>query len=104
MSITDHPLRHLPARMWSTFLRDWMSYETPSGESGWDHLIATNLQRITFAVTIQGALLLVLGPLLAPRLMYLGLAYLFLASFTRFVRRGYGVRSEEHTSELQSLR
>ncbi|MBI2687817.1 MAG: hypothetical protein HYX27_16020 [Acidobacteria bacterium] len=84
-------LRDLAARFWSSFLRDWTSFETPPGESSRDHLIATNLQRIIFAVTIQGVLLvMVLGPLLAPRLMGLGVTYLILTSLARLARRRYG--------------
>jgi signal transduction histidine kinase len=94
MRSADRRLRQVAAQLWSTIVRDWTSYETPPGESGWNHLIAMNMQRILFAVTIQGALLLlVIGPLLGRRLTYMGVVYLLLASFTRLVRRRYGTRT-----------
>src|SRR5439155_2000204 len=82
---------------------DWIYYKTPSGESGWDHLIATNLQRMTFAVTVQGIVLMLLGPLIAPRMTSLGVTYLLLASFTRFVRSRYGVRTAYRATYVVSM-
>ncbi len=95
--------RDVIARFWSASLRYWTSYETPPGESALDHLIAVNLQRVIFVVTLQGVLLVVLGPLFAPRLMLLGAAYLFLTSLARLVRRRHNTRLAYYATYVASL-
>jgi len=83
--------------------RDWLSYATPPGQSSRDHLIATNLQRIIAAVTVQGVLLVTFGPLLGPRLIYLGFGFLALGLFAHLLRRSYGTGTAYRLTYIASL-
>lgn len=85
------------------FVAGWLAYSTPSGERYLDHLIATNLRRVATAITVQGILLVLFGPLLGPRLIYLGAVYLVLAAVASVVRRRYGVKASYWATYIASL-
>ena len=85
------------------FVAGWLAYSTPRGEAYLNHLIETNLRRVASAITVEGVLLLLFGPLLGPRLMYLGLAYLALAGVARVVRWRYGVKASYWATYVASL-
>src|SRR5262245_12735725 len=92
-------LGRLPA-----FLQNWVAYETPADESPTQHLMSILLERVIASVTIQGILLLVvIGPLFAPRLMLQGAVFLLISSLGRIVRRRFGARIAYFACYISSL-
>lgn len=86
-------LRSAASRNWSAILRDWTSYQTPSGEASDVHLIATLYSRIVFIVTLNAViLLLVMTPLLGRTMAVQGALYASMSFLAWRVNRRFGPR------------
>lgn len=83
-------MRRIVERLWDALSRSWTPSEIREGDSHWDQLVTTLVQRMIIALSAQGVVLVLSGKLFGPNLPYLGLAYLVISCTSVVLQRRYG--------------